>query len=150
MRTGILLAVLAVSACGEEEQSILKPGTYSIQAEYTRDDWPGGEVGKTFESEIKIKKVDSGVETYNMEIVGSSTKANGIVSENIIYFVKAEYDDRCGVMDQFFDTVMIPDASRKSFSGYSNSMINLCNVTADGVCTCGELWFSVDLEGTRK
>jgi hypothetical protein len=143
----LLLALLC--ACGGRESPMLEAGTYDITGTYTRDDWPGGEVGSTFENKITLK-VHEGEsprwDVYHLEVEGSSTEVDGVPDGDTIYFVTASFDDRCGTFDTWFDTTLVPK-NHRSFSGSSNSGISLCNVSADGVCSCGELWFSVSLVG---
>lgn len=153
MRWLFLLCFLA--GCGNNSP-FLESGTYTLTGTYTRDDWPGGEVGATFGSETTIKAHygdEPQWDVYVMELP-SGTKVKGHPVENEdgsydIFFFKGEFHKQCGVIDSWFDSVLTPTSST-SFVGGSNSGISLCNISAEGECSCGELWFSVDIQGTKK
>jgi len=151
MRFALLLSI-AMVGCGREP-TLLEPGTYTVDGVYLVDTWPGGEPGKEFVVDMKLTVVegeDQQSDVYRMAIVGSSTQGPGVVGDDgNIYFLIEHWEDRCGVWSQIFDAVYEP-TSRTSFGGHSATLVSLCNISAEGECDCGEVFFSSKLDGHKK
>jgi hypothetical protein len=132
---------------------LLEPGIYTVDGIYLVDTWPGGEPGKEFvvDMELSVSEGETPeTDVYRMNILKSTTEGPGVVGDDgFIYFLIEHWEERCGVWSQIFDAVYEP-TSRTTFGGHSATLVNLCNISAEGECSCSDVFFSSSLDGRKK